>query len=244
MAAFNGISKHAARIEPMLQQLKPNDWVAKGAPDTYVTQWNSAIEQLHAIQTDMSALAQHPDQMTECMKALFRVQASHGRWLRSWTACAAIRIRRSPNSSNPLRPKTRRTSTIWSNICWNWRTKRISNMPSWIAKPNAAEPLYRGSLPTRTENAITRTLMTTTMPFVCSICEEQSTRICVKCTKDTCANHLCEKCAACSDCCDCEVRLMEESLAGPHEPEPHPHPMPDPDDDPEPEPEPIPGLPA
>jgi hypothetical protein len=29
----------------------------------------------------------------------------------------------------------------------------------------------------------------------------------VRCTKDTCANHLCEKCDACSDCCDCEIRL-------------------------------------
>ena len=74
---FNGISQHAARMEPMLQQLRPNDWVAKGAPDTYVMQWNSALEQLRAIQNDMSALAQHPDQMTENMKALFRVQASH-----------------------------------------------------------------------------------------------------------------------------------------------------------------------
>lgn len=75
-AIFTRISTHAARIEPMLQQLKPNDWVAKGAPDTYVTQFNSEIEQIHAIQNDMTALAQHPDQMTECMKALFRVQAS------------------------------------------------------------------------------------------------------------------------------------------------------------------------
>lgn len=49
--------------------------------------------------------------------------------------------------------------------------------------------------------------MTTVMPFVCSICEEESTRICVRCTKDTCSNHLCEKCGACSDCCDCEIRL-------------------------------------
>jgi hypothetical protein len=45
------------------------------------------------------------------------------------------------------------------------------------------------------------------MNFQCSICEEASTRICVSCTKDTCRNHLCEKCASCSDCCNCEVRL-------------------------------------
>ena len=47
------------------------------------------------------------------------------------------------------------------------------------------------------------------MPFACSICGEESTRICVWCTKDTCANHLCEKCGRCSDCCECEVPLDE-----------------------------------
>lgn len=45
------------------------------------------------------------------------------------------------------------------------------------------------------------------MAFSCSICEEESTRICVNCTKDTCGNHLCDKCGKCSDCCDCEVAL-------------------------------------
>lgn len=91
--------------------------------------------------------------------------------------------------------------------------------------------------------------MITTMPFVCNICEEQSTRICLQCTKDTCSNHLCEKCGCCSDCCDCEVHLDEDFIEsahyeGPHEPEPHPHPMPDPDRDNEPEPAPPePGFP-
>ncbi len=47
------------------------------------------------------------------------------------------------------------------------------------------------------------------MPFNCTICGEESTRICVWCTKDTCANHLCQKCARCSDCCECEVPLAE-----------------------------------
>jgi len=45
------------------------------------------------------------------------------------------------------------------------------------------------------------------MPFLCSICGEESTRICARCTKDACNNHLCEKCLRCSDCCECELAL-------------------------------------
>jgi hypothetical protein len=96
------------------------------------------------------------------------------------------------------------------------------------------------------------------MPFMCSICAEESTRICARCTKDACDNHLCEKCLRCSDCCECEVTLAdtlhpttvqasrtEQHLPMPDpEPEPeempHPHPSPDPD----PFPEDDPALPA
>jgi hypothetical protein len=93
------------------------------------------------------------------------------------------------------------------------------------------------------------------MPFVCSICEEESTRICVLCTKDTCSNHLCEKCGCCSDCCDCEIPLVESTNGAiyrePIRPEPihaepiHPEPLyaqpvhtasPPPDPEPEPQP--------
>ena len=49
------------------------------------------------------------------------------------------------------------------------------------------------------------------MPFFCSICSEESTRICVRCTKDTCTNHICDKCGRCSDCCECEITLAEHA---------------------------------
>jgi hypothetical protein len=49
--------------------------------------------------------------------------------------------------------------------------------------------------------------MTEAHTYACSICGEASTEICVWCTKDTCANHLCRKCLRCSDCCECEVPL-------------------------------------
>ena len=85
------------------------------------------------------------------------------------------------------------------------------------------------------------------MPFLCSICGEEATRICARCTKDACSNHLCEKCLRCSDCCECEIALTEtnpvpfstarsafRAVVAPAEPGPepepeHPHPAPAPD---------------
>jgi hypothetical protein len=75
------------------------------------------------------------------------------------------------------------------------------------------------------------------MAFNCSICGEESTRICATCTKDTCSNHLCDRCNSCSDCCQCEVRLEErptvqEAGYARHtqalHPNDEPHPGPDP----------------
>jgi hypothetical protein len=72
------------------------------------------------------------------------------------------------------------------------------------------------------------------MPFQCSICGEESTHICARCTKDACDNHLCEKCRRCSDCCECEVKLdttvAEAAHAAPVEaaaPEAEPEPIPE-----------------
>src|SRR5579871_1202527 len=96
------------------------------------------------------------------------------------------------------------------------------------------------------------------MPFKCSIRGEDSTRICARCTKDACENHLCEKCLRCSDCCECEVTLSDvgrgvsagvarasfRAAAASSLPEPEPpHPPPDPDPGPIPDddPEPLPG---
>jgi len=47
------------------------------------------------------------------------------------------------------------------------------------------------------------------VPFSCSICEQESTRICAFCTKDSCDNHLCVRCGCCSDCCECDLPLDE-----------------------------------
>jgi hypothetical protein len=77
IALFQRISQHPARLSPLLEQVHAKDWVAKGAPDTYAAQLASLQGQIQAIGSDMSTLAQHPERMQECMRALFRVQSFH-----------------------------------------------------------------------------------------------------------------------------------------------------------------------
>ena len=94
--------------------------------------------------------------------------------------------------------------------------------------------------------------MTEIATFACSICSETSTEICIYCTKDTCANHLCVRCRRCSDCCECEFPLTasepESASIPPAVPEPlppgNPEPTPQPWPDPVPpgDPEPVPGT--
>jgi hypothetical protein len=59
------------------------------------------------------------------------------------------------------------------------------------------------------------------VPFSCSICEQESTRICGFCTKDACDMHICERCGCCSDCCQCEVPLDEPVPMHPEAPLEH-----------------------
>jgi hypothetical protein len=74
---FQRISQYPAKLAPYLEQVHPAEWVAKGAPDTYVLQLASAKQQVDAIRNEMSALAQHPENMQDSMRALFRVQGFH-----------------------------------------------------------------------------------------------------------------------------------------------------------------------
>jgi len=79
---------------------------------------------------------------------------------------------------------------------------------------NADAPAARKIRPGCTEagarEIIKRISMADTLTFVCSICNEPSSDICVYCTKDTCNNHLCEKCKRCSDCCQCDFRRKDD----------------------------------
>lgn len=67
------ISERSEHLKPMFEQVHIADWIAKGAPETYTSQWNSLVEQNLAIESDMTAIGQHPEGMQDVMRALYRI---------------------------------------------------------------------------------------------------------------------------------------------------------------------------
>lgn len=63
------------KILPVLEQLNPNEWVAKGASDAYVQQWKAAQSEVGYLQTTVDALTKQPDRLTLALDVLFRLQA-------------------------------------------------------------------------------------------------------------------------------------------------------------------------
>jgi hypothetical protein len=72
---LNGLSKQSERLKPILDQLNPQEWVAKGAPQGYVTQWKSAKDELGYLVGSAQHLAKQPERLTLALETYFRMQA-------------------------------------------------------------------------------------------------------------------------------------------------------------------------
>jgi hypothetical protein len=69
------LSAQARRIKPILDQITPQDWVAKGAPQAYVTQWQGAQDDLGYLVDSAVALEKQPERLTLALDTYFRLQS-------------------------------------------------------------------------------------------------------------------------------------------------------------------------
>jgi hypothetical protein len=69
IAAF---SDQAKRLKPILDQLTPQEWVSKGAPEAYLSQWQQAEMELNYVGTSAQALERDPERLTLALDTLFR----------------------------------------------------------------------------------------------------------------------------------------------------------------------------
>ena len=69
------LSTQAARLKPILDQLTPQAWVAKGAPEAYVAQWKGAEDELGYLSDSAKALEKQPERLTLALDTYFRLQS-------------------------------------------------------------------------------------------------------------------------------------------------------------------------
>lgn len=71
---LQGISAHAARVLPLLDRADARQWSAKGAPDAYAAQLQSAKDQAQALVGEAKAAAANPEKLSAELRILFREQ--------------------------------------------------------------------------------------------------------------------------------------------------------------------------
>jgi len=72
---LDGLNRQADHLKPIIDQVKPEAWVSKGAPDAYVAQWKSAQAELGYFLQSSSALSKDPERLTLALDTYFRMQA-------------------------------------------------------------------------------------------------------------------------------------------------------------------------
>jgi hypothetical protein len=64
----------AVRLKPLLEQMKPQEWVAQGASQTYVTQWDGARLELDYLEQAAKLFQTEPERLTAALDTYFRWQ--------------------------------------------------------------------------------------------------------------------------------------------------------------------------
>ena len=73
--SLTALSAQAQRLKPILDQEKPQEWVAKGAPAAYQRQLQSTQNELTYLTGAIQKLSAKPEKLTLALETLFRMQA-------------------------------------------------------------------------------------------------------------------------------------------------------------------------
>ena len=68
------LAAQAAQLKPLVEQLTPQEWIAKGAPQTYLTQLDRAKLDLDALTSTAAQLDKQPNKLTLALDTYFKLQ--------------------------------------------------------------------------------------------------------------------------------------------------------------------------
>ena len=69
------LAVEARRLKPVLDQVKPQEWLSKGAPETYLAQWKSTRSEIDSLVITTENLAREPERLTLALETFFRLEA-------------------------------------------------------------------------------------------------------------------------------------------------------------------------
>ena len=72
---LGNLDVQAQHLRPVIDQVKPETWTAKGAPATYQVQWKAAKAEVGYFLGSDEALARQPERLTLALDTYFRMQA-------------------------------------------------------------------------------------------------------------------------------------------------------------------------
>jgi hypothetical protein len=70
------LQRDSTQLQPLLQQISPQQWSdGKGAPTTYIVQWQTAQQQLSDVSTMTKLFAQKTESLSAALDVYFRLEA-------------------------------------------------------------------------------------------------------------------------------------------------------------------------
>ena len=72
---LTSLAEQSQRLLPVLDQLTPEKWEAKGAPAAYTAQWRNARSEVGYLLGAADAMKKQPERLTLALETLFRLQA-------------------------------------------------------------------------------------------------------------------------------------------------------------------------
>src|SRR5262249_54988124 len=68
------IASQSGRVAPLIEQIHPKEWIARGASETYIQQWDSAHSQAASLKLSSDNLVREPARLTAALDTYFRAQ--------------------------------------------------------------------------------------------------------------------------------------------------------------------------
>lgn len=72
---LDALTLQMQHFKSVIERVKPDGWVANGAPQTYVTQWKTAQTEMNYLLSSIDALSKQPERLPLALDAYFRMQA-------------------------------------------------------------------------------------------------------------------------------------------------------------------------